>query len=505
MHSAQPNGQTQSRGKNLPGVSGLSVYLPKLRVPLDAWCEWTASSPDKVQNVIGRSFRVPADHENVYTMAANAALRLIRQYSVDPARVGWLGLGTESSTDNAVGSVIVRGMVDRALEMHGLPRLSRQVEVPEFKHACLGGIYALKGALRYVAADGQGQCAIVVCADVAEYPRGSSGEPTQGAGAVAALVEQRPTLFEVDLSRGGIASAYRGPDFRKPSARHDHASYAAGTSRRSDFPVFSGKYSTAAYIDEVAHALRHLAARSAQSVLAALEEAEAVFLHRPYHLMPLQALSFLLTRGLVESRPGDDHLRALCEESGVREEDLAREANASPDLYARLGDDSTSAFNPYPATSKVASALRRSKSFERYVRRKASWGSDALMDLGNLYSASLPAWLAAGFFQAAQTPDYDWTGRQLLAIGYGSGDAAEALPLCPVPGWRNAATRIGFDAALRGAVDLSRGQYEAWHDHRDTTDIRVHPEDEFVISRIGDRYEEAFQDLGVEYYDFVCA
>ena len=113
-----------------PGA--LSVYVPRLRVPLEAWCEWTASPWDKVQSVVGRSFRVVGQHENVYTMAANAVLRLIRNNDIDPRDVGWLGLGTESSTDNAVGAVIVRGMVDQALDKLALPRLSRQLEVPEF-------------------------------------------------------------------------------------------------------------------------------------------------------------------------------------------------------------------------------------------------------------------------------------------------------------------------------------------------------------------------------------
>ena len=49
-----------------------------------------------------------------------------------------LGFGTESSRDNATGTVIVVGMVNKALSALGLPLLPRNVEVPEFKHACLG-------------------------------------------------------------------------------------------------------------------------------------------------------------------------------------------------------------------------------------------------------------------------------------------------------------------------------------------------------------------------------
>ena len=46
-------------------------------------------------------------------MAANAVIRLIDQYDIDPERVKFLGLGTESSTDNSAGAIIVKGMVDR--------------------------------------------------------------------------------------------------------------------------------------------------------------------------------------------------------------------------------------------------------------------------------------------------------------------------------------------------------------------------------------------------------
>ena len=180
-----------------PGVSAMSAYVPPFRVRLQDWCQWTGNSWDKIQVVVGRSFRVPGRHENVYTMASNAVLRLILQNQIDPQRVGFLGLGTESSTDNAAGAVIVRGMVDHALDGLRMPRLSRNCEVPEFKHACLGGVYALKNALRYVNYDGRDRQAIVVSADVAEYERGSSGEQTQGAGAVAMLVERTPRLFGV--------------------------------------------------------------------------------------------------------------------------------------------------------------------------------------------------------------------------------------------------------------------------------------------------------------------
>jgi hydroxymethylglutaryl-CoA synthase len=487
--------------RDLPGVSAMSLYVPPFRVDLKDWCSWTDNSWEKISAVVGRSFRVCGRHENVYTMAANAVLRLIRQNDIDPTRVGFLGLGTESSTDNAAGAVIVRGMVDRALESLGLPRLSRYLEVPEFKHACLGGVYALKSALRYACADGAGSLAIVVSSDVAEYERGSTGEQTQGAGAVAMLVERSPKLFGVDLAHSGSASAYRGPDFRKPFARHFTEGYAPNTHRLSDFPVFSGKYSTFSYLDETVHAVERMLTRLNVSAGSYYESVQGLFFHRPYQLMPVQAMSFLYVRGLARGDHHHDELKALCHEAGVSFDDVLKETVSTPDLYGELLKDDA-VVDPYVATTAAASLLRKQKGFRRLLDEKMGLGSEAVKDLGNLYSAALPAWMAAGLEEAAARK-LALGDAPLVAVGYGSGDAAEALPLYVQPGFETAASRIGFARSLEGSVSLSREQYEALHDGTEVPSLTYTLQNEFAITRVGKQYGASFQDLGVEYYDFV--
>jgi hydroxymethylglutaryl-CoA synthase len=480
-----------------PGLSGLSVYVPTLRVPLQDWCAWTGNPWGKVRKIVGHGFRVPAPHENVYTMAANAVLRLIQQYDVDPTRVGFLGLGTESSTDNAAGAVIVRGMVDRALEELGKPRLARNLEVPEFKHACLGGIYALKSALRFVQCDGDDRVAIVVSADVAEYERGSTGEQTQGAGAVAMLVERTPTLLSIDLRKGGGASAYRGPDFRKPVARHFNPAYAPHTQRLSDFPVFSGRYSTYAYLDETAHAVDAMLGKLG----AGLDAFDALFFHRPYHHMPVKTLAFLAVRTLARTDP--DALAPWCQAAGVQVDHVVAESASAPDLYEGVLQGRASQ-DPYPATGAVTSTYRKSPAFLALLEQRMGLGTERAMELGNLYSAALPAWLAAGLEHAVRD-DVDLTGHTVALVGYGSGDAAEALPATVLPGWRHAAERIGFDRALDGAIDLSQPQYEALHDGTAVPDLDLAPDHEFGIVRVGETYDPGFQDLCVEYYGYLRA
>lgn len=485
-----------------PGVSGMSVYVPRLRVSLEDWCAWTGNSWDKIKTVVGHSFRVPARHENVYTMAANAVLRLLREYDVDPRSVGFLGLGTESSTDNAAGAVIVRGMVDRALDDLGKPRLSRHCEVPEFKHACLGGIYALKSALRYVSCDAGDRVAIVVCADVAEYERGSTGEQTQGAGAVALLVTREARLFEVDLLRSGTASDYRGPDFRKPFARHFNKAYAPNTQRMNDFPVFSGKYSTFSYLDETVQAVEDMLRKLNVSAGKYYNSVHSLFFHRPYAMMPIQAMSFLYVRGLARGDHHQDELKKLCDEAGVSPEAIVKEALSMPDLYAQVREHGAGVTDPYEATSAVAAIVRKRPEFRKLLEQKMSLGASMVRDLGNLYSAALPSWIAAGFEEAA-TRSLDLTHRPMVAVGYGSGDAAESWPFRAVPGWEAAARCIKFQRSLDGAIDLTRQQYEALHDGHEVTGLNYVPSGEFVISHVGERYEPTFQDLAVEYYKYV--
>ena len=85
----------------------MALYLPPYRVDLQKWCEWTGADWEKIRHVVGAGFRLLGPDQSVYTMAANAVLRLIRNYTIDPTRIRYLALGTESSTDNSAGAIIV--------------------------------------------------------------------------------------------------------------------------------------------------------------------------------------------------------------------------------------------------------------------------------------------------------------------------------------------------------------------------------------------------------------
>jgi len=483
------------------GISGLAAYTPPFRVWLEDWCGWTDNQWPKIREVVGRSFRVRGSNQSVYTMAATAVMRLIDQYEVDPARVKFLGLGTESSTDNSAGAIIVKGMVDQALAAQGKPPISRSCEVPEFKHACLGGVYGMKNAIRHLALDGAGGQAIVVCADIAEYARGSSGEPTQGAGAIAMLLEEDPQLVEVDLLQSGSASDYRIMDFRKPMLRFCGQDRSE-SNQVQDFPVFNGKYSTTCYIDETLHALNDMYEKRGLIAADYLRSLKTVFMHRPYRRMPetgyAVAYLFALGNGSAEDRA---ELASFCYEAGVEPDGLLAEMSSKPEIVA-LADPERLNFEAYPLTMAVFRIFRASRRYRREILDKLALGSDTMLDLGNLYTAALPAWIAAGFEQAADE-NLDMAGEELLTLGYGSGDAAEVIPFIVAEGWRAATSKIQFGQSMEFAVDLNEDQYVALHAGRRPKNLDFLPNKEFVIDKIGRTDERQFQDVGIEYYKYV--
>ncbi len=483
------------------GISGLAAYVPPYRVWLEDWCDWTGSHWPKIREVVGRSFRMRGPRHSVYTMAATAVLRLIRQYDVDPRRVKFLGLGTESSTDNSAGAIIIKGMVDKALIAEGLPPISRSCEVPEFKHACLGGVYGMKGAIRHLALDGAGSQAIVVCADIAEYARGSSGEQTQGAGAVAMLLEEDPTMAVVDLKQAGSASDYRIMDFRKPMLRFCGQDRSE-THQVQDFPVFNGKYSTTCYLDETLQAMVDMYEKRDIDPAPYLRSLKAVFMHRPYRRMPETGWAAAWIAALA--RGGDAERRVIeeyCRQAEVDSDELIAELGARP-VLSDIADQGDLNREAYPNTMAVLRIFRGTPDFDDIVTAKLGLGSETMRDLGNLYTAALPAWMAAGFEQALDD-DMDLDDEEILTLGYGSGDAAEVIPIRMCESWREATAKIGFGRSLEPAIDLGREQYEALHDGRRVEGLDYAARGEFIVDRVGDREERQFQDLGIEYYRYV--
>ncbi len=233
-----------------------------------------------------------------------------------------------------------------------------------------------------------------------------------------------------------------------------------------------------------------------------LRSLKTVFMHRPYRRMPETgwAVSYLFALADGDRRDRAE-LDSYCYEVGVDPEAVREEMKGAP-AVATLAEPESLNFEAYPLTMAALRAFRASRHFRREILDKLALGSDTMLDLGNLYTAALPAWIAAGIEQALDEGSLE-AGEEILTLGYGSGDAAEVIPFVMAESWREAAAKIRFSDAMNDYVDLDQAQYEAMHDGRRVRNLNYVHRNAFVIDRVGASDERHFADMGIEYYRYV--
>jgi len=170
------------------GIAAIGISLPPLAMKMSELARLRGVDSEKLTLGLGcGEMALCPPGFGVVDLAAEAGRRALARWGGDPARIGLLGVGTESALD-----------MSRPLSawVAGKLGLSGAVRSYEVKHACYGGTLALRQALEWrlsgaAGAPGNGapKAALVIAADVALYAENDPGEPTQGAGAVAMVVD----------------------------------------------------------------------------------------------------------------------------------------------------------------------------------------------------------------------------------------------------------------------------------------------------------------------------
>jgi hydroxymethylglutaryl-CoA synthase len=271
--------------------------------------------------------------------------------------------------------------------------------------------------------------------------------------------------------------------------------------RLQDPPIFNGKYSTNCYIDQTLKSLDHMFTRRRGPRAAYLRALTAVFMHRPYHRMPANAWALAYLAALAADGGAEhEELLSYCSKAQVDLDVVVRELLQPPGA-TELAQRNDLAAEVYPLSMLVLKAFRESPVYGEMVDGKMSLGSPQMMEMGNLYTAALPAWLA-GAFDVAVREGRALDNANVLVAGYGSGDAAEAIPARVVEGWEDAARRIRFREDLEGAIPLNQMQYQALHAGQVPEDLPKAPPVAFSVDRIGEAVDRHFQDFGIEYYRY---
>ena len=218
-----------------PGIEALGVAVPSTCIRLDALAQARGVAPSKYLDGLGTHVMgVAMPEEDTVTLAARAGRMALESARVSPGEIGMLVVGTETAVDHSkpVSSFV-----------QGLLGIGQRCRVFETKHACYGGTAALQLSLDWIrSGSARGKKALIICSDIARYGLHTAGEPTQGAGAVALLVSETPSLVALDAGVTGLC-AIDVHDFWRPLYSKD--------------ALVDGHYSVQCYLDALTGAYQH--------------------------------------------------------------------------------------------------------------------------------------------------------------------------------------------------------------------------------------------------------
>jgi len=271
------------------GLGDLRFYVPRNEIRLVDLVERRVSEKPELRRHLDRALkttgqraiRFPTPSEDTVTMAAEASRALLAangREKTDGLR--WLVTGTETGVDHSKPvSAYVQGMLAKA----GID-LPSSLATFQVQHACAGGAIGMITVAGMLAISRErGDTGLVLSSDISRYSLFSTAEITQGAGAVAMLVERDPRLLEFDPALAGYA-AHDVDDFFRPLG--------------STTAKVKGGYSMECYLQSFFEAWDDHVARSGVERSAWLAGYDAVVLHTPFRNMPEIAMKRLLARDL---------------------------------------------------------------------------------------------------------------------------------------------------------------------------------------------------------------
>jgi hydroxymethylglutaryl-CoA synthase len=454
------------------GIEDIACYLPRLVYSITDLALLRGIEPDKLRKGLDLiEMRLPDTDEDVATMAAEAVWKLIKQNNLRPEEIGRIYVGTESGLDSSkpVASYVAH-LIERLWSKEIDPRPLRHCDTVDLTFACIGAVDAMLTCTDWVRA-GANRKAIVVATDIAKYDLLSTGEYTQGAGAVAVLITNQPTMMVLNPTVGvGMESEH---DFFKPRQTYskpvlvDTLEKWAGKTILAEFvkeslpllsndddqikiyresPVFDGQFSNRCYTERAKEAMAHFRLLS--------------------KLKPIAGLLRKRWRRAIFHLPYAAHARRVGVElfyeelSTIEKKRLAQTIGFMP---LRADFETTNAYEK--AVIGFIKQVSNLPAYQELVQRLLTDAQQASMQVGNLYTGSIFLALASALWQELNHAD-DPTGQTYGFVAYGSGSKAKVFEGIIQPGWKTKALAIRLDRLLADRHPINTETYLLWHTNR---------------------------------------
>ena len=435
------------------GIDGIGIWTGKLQLDLaETFAPAQGEDPGKYTKGLGLyASSLPDVYEDIVTMGANASRRLLERKDVSLEDIGRIDVATETSFDKSKpASTYVAGCLEQVFDGN-----LHHANKGERKFACVSGTQALDDAFNWVRAGrSRGRKALVIATDTALYARDDPGEATQGAGAVAMLIDENPDLVSFSDAQG-FGSADE-TDFLKPNQQ---------------FPSVDGKRSMQVYLARMRESMQDFERNGGDTHP---DNFALIPFHTPFPGMVRKAAAL-----------GFRH----CIRGTEIEEELAAELGRQPRPEAFDDEDEF-----LEAQKEYTEKLTETDAYSEWYEETIEPTLSISRHVGNWYTGSVHIARAAGLIEALET-GRELSGRQLLVASYGSGAQAEIHAETIQPGWADEISQLSIDEQVENRYDLGFEEYEEIHDvhnHDAETDIEplTAPDGEFVFDgwgRMGER------------------
>jgi hydroxymethylglutaryl-CoA synthase len=455
--------------KLLPvGIDDMAFYTPNIYFDLKDLALARSIPYEKLVQGLGTIQMAFTDvHEDTATMAAEAIAQLIERNNLNISEIGRIYLGTESALDASKPTITYSvEMLSQRFGNH-----FKNCDVIDMTFACIGGTDALIHIMDWVSME-EGRIGIVVASDFAKYDLESTGEYTQGAGAVAMLVKWHPRLMVMRQLYGVSCESVH--DFYKPR----RAQY-------SETPVFDGQFSNDCYKNRMNDAMAHFRSEAiARGVFkenqfkALSERWERMIFHLPY--------SFHGKRMFIET-----FLTEL-ENKGT----LALFYKKNQIVVPQSADfESDKDFQK--ANAQYLKKVSETPDYQDIVVRKLEKAQRASSYIGNVYTASI--WLAMmSTLESDLQMQSDLTSKRFGFISYGSGAKAKIFEGIVQEGWKEIADKFSIFAFITNRKAITYQEYLGLHNR--TLEQSISPQKgRFALKSIGTEGVT----LGARYYEIL--
>ncbi|REC51229.1 MULTISPECIES: hydroxymethylglutaryl-CoA synthase family protein [Chryseobacterium] len=402
------------------GIEAASYYVPSLYLEIKDLAEKRGIEPAKLEKGLGlHKMGFPDVHEDAATFAAEALLRLIKDYNINPKEISRIYLGTESALDAAKPTAsYAMQMVEKVLEKEFGERTFRNCDVVDMTFACIGAVDALHNSLDFVIANPDKK-AVVIASDYAKYELASSGEYTQGGGAVAILISSKPDLIEIENNWGVATESvfdFFKPrrHFKKEDLTNAPESFPEKIEIFTDEPVFDGQYSNQCYQDRIREAYDHYKEITGKNK--PYENWKYLIFHLPYAFHGKRVFTeiYSLENGLFYKTPEEQK------------------------------------------------AVAKSEEYLQFINDKIEKSQRASSEIGNIYTASIFMALLSAL-QTSFNENEELAGQQIGFLGYGSGSKSKVFAGKVSENWKNVVKKWNLFESLKNRTSIDFETYEKLH------------------------------------------